>query len=112
MKNKTKIILIFLIIFFTIGCVKQRHCDCEKEGILIKYDNYLNKVGLEGECPGSLRNTVILSNGVFSVPIAGKIPEKYLAEDSIKVSVCLKPTYKGSGWCPVPYKLTCIEKMN
>jgi len=113
MKNKTKIILIFLITFFTVSCVKQRDCDCGMEGILIKYDNYLDKSLLEGECRGSLRDVIVLfQNDIATRPIVGKIPEKYLSEDSIKVSVCLKLTYKGAGWCPVPYKLTCIEEIN
>ena len=114
MKNKIKIILIFLITFFTVGCVKQRNCDCEKEGILIKYDNYSDKQSLiDPECPGGEQYTVaVFHNDVVSTPIIGKIPKKYLSEDSIKVSVCLKLAYKDGGWCLGPYKLTCIEEIN
>ena len=111
MKNKTKIILIFLITFFTVGCVKQRNCDCGVEGQFV----YLDK---SKDHPSGKSITAHFITLSFTYPysyfmeIYGNIPMEYQCTDTMYVSICFNP-YKYHSRSPnCIYKLTCIEKIN
>jgi hypothetical protein len=93
--KKIYLILFSLSILGLFSCVKQKHCDCESEGI------FTYNADTKG--------------GTFSIDpilylVEGPIPKKFRLQTPIKVRVCL---YRKSSLQIYPsiFGLTCIEEI-
>ena len=112
-----KKIILFIALFFVIGCVKEKDCENTEKGIIIPtkpyYKTSVGKVYaifFRDADIDDLRVGGGADTKFFKIYITNKLPKEYAVGDSIAVRI--SHDLKHSIGLTIPaYRFTCIEKI-
>jgi hypothetical protein len=103
--KKIYLILFIFPILGLFGCVKQKHCENDREGFIVvckkPYDKWFN-VDIHARFYLSLSDKT-------SIPITSKLPKKYTEGDTFHVRIT---EYHGFVTGDRGMDITCIEEIN
>ena len=105
-----KKIILVIMLFFVIGCVKEKNCEDVVEGCIVVLPKKARMHALF--FPTSTIDDV-RNGSAYSLHVINKLPKNYVERDTIQVHVSYKHSPEiQTTYPPLTIEITCIERIN